>query len=203
MSDQFDQAELLQRRLQPLLQLIESGRPAVQAVVDRLHQVIAAAAAVLGVDSVGLMLLDEHGVPRVAGASDEFADALEAAQANIGQGPGIDSLRDGCIIAVDDLAAAGDYVGLWQRLGTSGMRAVLSCPVRAGGDVVGNFNAMLRERHSWSQQQINATETYANVIGLALTVTAQAIHANNDLTRLRGRLTADGVDSAGDGEDPW
>lgn len=202
-TDQFDQRDLLHRRLEPLLQLLEYGAPAVPAVVDRLHQVIAGAVGMLGVDSVGLMLLDEHGVARVAGASDEFADALETAQADSGQGPGIDSLHGGYTVAVADLATAENYSQLWQRLGPSAPHAVLSCPVRASGDVIGNFNAFLQERHTWTAQQINAIETYAHVIGLALTVTAQALHAQTDFNLLRNQLAAGSHWSGGDTDRPW
>lgn len=202
-TDQFDQRDVLHHRLEPLLQLLEYGAPAAPAVLDRLQQVIAGAVGMLGVDSVGLMLLDEHGVARVAGASDEFADALEKAQAESGQGPGIDSLHDGDTVAVADLATAKKYSQLWQRLGPFAPHAVLSCPVRASGDVIGNFNALLQERHTWTAQQTNAIETYAHVIGLALTVTAQALHAQTDFNRLRNQLAAGSHWSDVDSDRPW
>jgi hypothetical protein len=70
---------------------------------QRLDRVMASATQVLQVDGVGLMLLDEHDVLRVAGASDDVSAALEHGQQDLGQGPGVDCVRSGRTVTVADL----------------------------------------------------------------------------------------------------
>jgi hypothetical protein len=85
---------------------------------DRLGEVLGAATQVLGVDSVGLMLLDEHDALRVVGTTDAASAALEAAQLQLHRGPAIDCVRSGRRIAVAGLAASAGYAAVWQWLQT-------------------------------------------------------------------------------------
>src|SRR5215213_1222103 len=58
------------------------------ALADRLARVVESAVEVLRVDSVGLMLLDQHDALRPAGFTGFAASALEQVQIEIGEGPG-------------------------------------------------------------------------------------------------------------------
>jgi hypothetical protein len=204
------QPDLVPGTLRPLLQLLDSTTtPAVEELAQRLGQVIDAAATVLTVDGVGLMLLDGAGRPRPAGGSNELAGALEAAQVAAGQGPGMDCMRRDRTVAVAYLADATEYADLWARLreARAEVRAVLSAPVHAGGEVVGNLNALLCTPHTWTAAQVRATETYARVGGLARGVPARSARAGDALTRLRTHLAAStastaSTDSAGPLDDP-
>ena len=141
---------------------------------SRLAQAVDNAVTVLGVDSVGLMLLDEHDALRAVGYTDGGSSVLEAAQARIGQGPGIDTVREGATVAVPDLATTPAYAELWASVSKTPIRAVLSCPVKAGGSVVGNLNAARYRPHEWAAEELQEIEAYSRVIGLTLKLAAEA-----------------------------
>jgi GAF domain-containing protein len=127
---------------------------------------------VLRVDSVGLMLLDEHGTLQAVGFTDDQASVLEATQVLVGQGPGLDTMDTASTVAIADLAVIPAYAALWAGVSGIGLRAVLSCPVRSGGTVVGNLNAARRGPHTWTAGEIREAEAYAKVVGLILDLAA-------------------------------
>ncbi|MCO1654614.1 GAF domain-containing protein [Pseudonocardia humida] len=154
-----------------------------QDVQARLDEVLSAATGVLGVDSVGLMMLDEDDVLRVVGVTDDAAGVLEAAQQRLDVGPGIDCVRDGAVVAVDDLAGSERYAPVWECLrgpsngqprGGGAARAVLSVPVRVRGETVGTLNALHRTPQRWDDAQVRAVEAYGAVIAILLRLEAAA-----------------------------
>jgi GAF domain-containing protein len=148
--------------------------PAGQPLSTQLGEAVLAATAVLGVDSVGLMLLDDQDGLQAVGASDALSMAFAAAQELLAEGPGMDAVRWNRSVDVRDLADATTYRRLWGAVEGSGTRALLSSPVRVAGELVGNLNAILCHPHPWSAGEIRAIEAYADVIGLLLALTAQA-----------------------------
>jgi GAF domain-containing protein len=156
-----------------------------QNLLGRLEQVLAAAEGLLGVDRVGLMLLDEQDRLQVVGASDAASSRLERGQYQLGVGPAIDSLRTGRSVAVADLDAAEPYALLWEWLhgrdGSAGgealVRSVLSVPVRTRGRVVGTLNLARGRPGDWSERQVLACQAYADVIGVLLTLSAPGSRA--------------------------
>jgi GAF domain-containing protein len=151
-----------------------------QDVQARLGEVLSAATEVLGVDSVGLMMLDEDDVLGVVGVTDAAAAALEAAQQQLAVGPGVDCVRDGASVAVDDLSRDERYAAVWERVGgrsdgasgSGGLRSVLSVPVRVRGETVGTLNAFHRAPQHWDGTQVRAIEAYGAVIAILLRLEA-------------------------------
>jgi GAF domain-containing protein len=163
-----------------------------QHLLGRVERVLAAAEGVLGVDRVGLMLLDEHDRLQVVGASDPASGRLEQGQQQLGIGPAVDSVRSAQPVAVSDLAESGrewpEYAPLWAWLqhehrGASNgapaeprieglVRSVLSVPVRARGRVLGSLNLVCSRPGAWSREQLRAGQAYADVIGVLLTLSA-------------------------------
>jgi GAF domain-containing protein len=195
MSDDLDVVDdgVLSRSLLQLLDGLDRGELSARDVQGRLGEALGAAERVLGVDRVGLMLLDENDDLQVVGSSDEASERLESAQQRLRIGPTWDSLHGGQAIAVADLAATGDgqasYAALWRWLqqhaevdgGGTGpedappavpVRAVLSVAVRSRGEVVGTLNAMRARSGPWSEQQIRAVQAYADVVGTLLALSA-------------------------------
>jgi hypothetical protein len=146
-----------------------------QELGQRIGDVLSAASEVLGVGSVGLMLLDDADALRVVGVSDQVVAALEVAQQRLGVGPAIDSLRTSRTVAIDDLAESPAHRELWWWLrdgartpGAGVARAVLSAVVRVRGDVVGTLNAVQTDPQRWSPDQARAVQAYADIIGVLL-----------------------------------
>lgn len=190
----------LERTMKPLLQLVdETGVVSANDLLLQLEVMVNSALTVLAVDSVGLMLLDEEDKPRVATATDAAAGLLEDLQTELGEGPGMETLRTGKTIAVDDLATSGRYPRLSRSLAGSQIAAVLSSPIRVDDTIAGNFNAALSRPHDWTEAQIKANDAYANLIGMALRVSARAAKADDAVRRLTEQWTrSSGPESLGE-----
>jgi hypothetical protein len=98
-----------------LLDVSDRRKLTTSDVTRRLADALSVAERVLGVDRVGLMLLDENDDLQVVGASDAVSDRLERAQQRLRVGPAWDSMHSGRTVAVDDLAATGDGDGGYAR----------------------------------------------------------------------------------------
>lgn len=167
---------------------VRAGEEDVQA---RLADVLSAATGVLGVDSVGLMMLDGDDVLRVVGVSDAAAAAIEDAQQRLGVGPGVDCVRSGKTVTVDDLAGSTEYAAVWEAVrgrsdGASGagVRSVLSAPVQVRGETVGTLNALHAAPQRWHESQVRAVGAYASVIAILLRLEA-ATQTGRSLVRSR------------------
>jgi GAF domain-containing protein len=184
---------LIPPNLLHLLDISDRRKLTTSDVTMRLADALSVAGRVLGVDRVGLMLLDENDDLQVVGASDAVSDRLERAQQRLRVGPAWDSLHSGRTVAVDDLATTGDgdggYAAVWRWLqqraaddgtepadtpGAAPVRAVLSAAVRSGGEAVGSLNAMRAQSGPWTERQIRAVQACADVVGTLLALSASA-----------------------------
>lgn len=179
----------LRRALGPLVELV-ALTPAAdqQELVGRIERVVAAAVPVLGVDAVGLTLLDDIDRLRVAAASDEQAALVELEQLACAEGPGIDAAATGITVRMDDLQDGGRYPALAERLEAASAGALMSAPVRVDHAVVGHLTASMRGPHRWTDAQARAAAAYADVIALALRVNARAGEAGQQRERLQQQL---------------
>jgi len=150
------------------------------ALADRLARVVESAVEVLGVDGVGLMLLDQHDSLRTAGFTSLPASTLEHVQVELGEGPGIDASERAESVAVADLAEVPRYARLWRRVADSGVRAVLASPVRVWGSVIGNLNAVRNRAHRWTETEIRANEAYAKVVGVTFDLAVKTVDAGRN-----------------------
>ena len=148
--------------------------PPVQPMAAHLSAVVTAAAEVLGVDSVGILLLDEAGALRSVASSTSTAAALELAQQQRGTGPGHDSMRRRGIVLVADLAAVPAYQPLLAELGEPASWAVLSAPIWIAAEVVGNLNLIRTQAHLWTDSEARAATAYAEVVGRLLGLGARS-----------------------------
>jgi GAF domain-containing protein len=139
----------------------------------QLAAVVSAAAQLLGVESVGILLLDDADRIRSVAASSGAAEALEAAQERVGVGPGVDALAQRAMVAVADVGAVSRYGPLWQEIVGCGARAVLAAPIWLAGQVVGNLDAVLADPHVWSSPEKRAAAAVAAVVGQMLGLAAR------------------------------
>lgn len=149
-----------------------TDRSAVEALAPRLRMVVAAANDLLEADGVGVLLLDDDNHIRTVATTDSATEALERVQEHLSIGPGIDALKARRTVVVTDLALHDEYRPIWQRLASDGVRAVLSAPIWASGDVVGNLNAVRSVPHTWTDAQVSGSEVFARVIGGLLELSA-------------------------------
>jgi transcriptional regulator with GAF, ATPase, and Fis domain len=165
-----DERELA-RSLQELTYAV--GGPAA-ALSDQLGVVVSVAVELLGVDCVGVLLLDDADDVRTVAASGPAAAALETAQEQLQLGPGVDVLGTGRVLAIVDLATDPQYWQLWPQLADVGVRGVLAAPVVVRGEVVGTMTAVTGQRHRWSEAECRAAGTIAALIGQLLLTAASS-----------------------------
>jgi GAF domain-containing protein len=167
--------QALARSIQTLTDSLPSlAGPPVQSAAAHLAAIVAAAADLLGVDSVGVLLLDDVGTLRAAASTTGVAGRLELAQQQLGIGPGHDTISRRGTVLVDDLSAEPAYAALMAELAPLQIGAVLSAPIWVEHDVVGNLNLIRTDAHSWSEQEARAATAYAEVVGRVLGVSARS-----------------------------
>jgi GAF domain-containing protein len=129
-----------------------------------LQDVVAATAAVFGVDGVTLSLLDEQDELRWVAASDAAVELVERAQLELGEGPGLEAVAGDRVVATADLL--GD--GRWPRAGAVArhhrLRAVLAAPILLDDEPMGSLSLYAREARRWSEADLQAIEAYAAVV---------------------------------------
>ncbi|MEU8820124.1 GAF domain-containing protein [Actinoplanes sp. NPDC048796] len=147
-----------------------------RALEENLGRVMTAARDMIQVDGVGLMLLDDTGALRLAGATIPAGMALERAQLRLDCGPGVDCVRGNETVTVGDLAASEDYAAVWAELkdDAAPVRAVVSVPVLVAGYVAGTLNALRSQPREWDEESVRAVVAYAELISVLLRLGATA-----------------------------
>lgn len=107
-------------------------------VVDFLGLLTERAVELLEVDAAGVILADQRGGYRPAAGSSEHAELVEVFAAQTRQGPCLDCVRSGQVVASADLAAEAAQ---WPRFADlavgAGFRAACAVPMRLRGDIIG------------------------------------------------------------------
>ena len=145
----------------------------VRPLTAQLAAVVSATARLQGVESVGILLLDDADRVRSVAASGRAAEALESAQERVRVGPGVDALVEKTTVAVEDVAAEPRYAALWQEIAGRGARAVLATPIWLDGQVVGNLNVAVPDPYVWSDPQRRSAEAVAGIVGQMLGLAAR------------------------------
>ncbi|MER5318233.1 GAF domain-containing protein [Streptosporangium roseum] len=138
-------------------------------LVDRTMNALADA---LGADGAALMPVGDHSRLRVVAGSDD-GRRLEPVREQAGSGPAVESLAHGVDVAVDDLRAARPlgFPALAGRV--SGIRAVLTVPLRADDRLIGTLNFHDRDSREWPPAKVRAGERLG---GLMVTVLRTLAH---------------------------
>jgi GAF domain-containing protein len=163
--------QALTRRLSELTGSVDGPSPSLS---HQLGVLVDAAAELLGVDAVGVLLLDDADRIRTAAVTGPSASALEAAQVRLRLGPGVDVQRLRRVVTVSDLAEDPAYRSLWAEVAGAGVRGVLSAPVWVGHEVVGNLNAITERVHEWSDTERRAGAAYASLVAQLLVSATRA-----------------------------
>jgi GAF domain-containing protein len=179
---EFD-AEALDRSLQGLRERVEGG-----ALSDALRVCVHTAVRLFGVTGAGLMLVDDASDLRAAAATDAPGRALEELQAEIGEGPCVDALRNDHLVFVEDLSTDDRWPRLRPELPESGVRAVLGAPVHIAGTAIGSLNVYRDEPHVWSDNSGPALEAYADVIEGVLAGALRSRQQSDIAQQLRASL---------------
>jgi GAF domain-containing protein len=135
---------------------------------QRVERTLSALADLFGADGAALMLIDDHDRPRAVAGSDDDGRRLELLQEQIGAGPSIESLACGVDVAINDLYAARPFGFPGLAAGVSGVRAVLSVPLRAEEQLIGTLNFYDRVSHEWRPAKIRTGEALGRLMVMVL-----------------------------------
>ena len=146
------------------------------ALDDALHDVALQAERVLdGVDAAGVAV---HIEPReVLGASNTLAAVVDAAQYRIGNGPCLHAFRSNMVVVLD-LANRNRRWPVFEAAAlASGVRTVLSVPLRLDGHAIGSLNLYSRAHRAYSARAVREAELFARPASLRLSSAGFAVHA--------------------------
>jgi ANTAR domain/GAF domain len=134
-----------------------------RGLVPSVLQLVGMTKQLLGVDGVGLMLVDAQGALRWAAASDQQAEQLEQAQEHLAQGPCTDAFWQRAPVPVRDVTGEGAQQIAAALLGAS-FRAALSVPVELAGGPIGTLDAYARSERAWNESEVSALQACAGVV---------------------------------------
>jgi GAF domain-containing protein len=127
------------------------------------------------------------GTLHVVTGSDQAEQTFERAERDLGEGPCIDALSSGEIVATDDLRADSRWPRLAPAAGTSQIRGVLAAPVVQKGRAVGTCNIYSTSPRAWTDSDVEAiralADTLAQLIGSASDARHKASWPPNSNTR--------------------
>jgi transcriptional regulator with GAF, ATPase, and Fis domain len=107
-------------------------------VLDFLGLLAERAAELLAVDAVGVILSDQRGGLRPTAGSSEHAELIEVFAAQTDQGPCLDCVHTGVVVASSDLSADTDrWPDFAPAAVSAGFRAACAVPMRLRDDVIG------------------------------------------------------------------
>lgn len=115
------------------------------SVFEILQQASDASVDLLSADSVGVLLADVSGDLRYATSTDPTAAEIERLQITLGEGPCIDAYALASVLAIPDLCDASDrYARFAPAAAATGIRAMLTLPLRHESGAIGALNLMWR-----------------------------------------------------------
>ncbi|MBB4683979.1 GAF domain-containing protein [Amycolatopsis jiangsuensis] len=123
----------------------------------------------LGANATGVLLLDAHGEPAVAAASDETAQFVELLQTHVQQGPCVECITSATLVTAPDLGRERNrWPGFVPAALEAGYHAVVAIPLRLDGAAVGGLNLLYEPRTTLEPWQLALAQVTADLTVLAL-----------------------------------
>ncbi|WP_051735958.1 GAF and ANTAR domain-containing protein [Amycolatopsis rifamycinica] len=149
---------------------------------------------VTGASAAGLLVADPRGGVEVLAASDDTSRFLELLQTLTGEGPCVDCIRTGEIVAAPHLDAVDPARWPAFRLAASagGFAAVHAFPLRLRGRTLGGVNVFHTRPRELGREELAAAQALADLAVLGMTVESgdrrEARLAETTLAVLNGRV---------------
>ncbi len=165
--------EILDRSIQALRGIQTERGVSVETLLSQLTD---SATSMFGLTGAGLMLLDDDQLLRSVLATDELGWELEHAQERVGEGPCVESLIYGEVVATERLLDDERWPALAVELKDSGIGGVLGVPIRLANATVGALNVYVDRPHEWDDSDHHALHTYGSIVEAHLTTALFAEH---------------------------
>ncbi len=168
-------SEALQRSVSALRSAFETT-----ALEDALTELLEASCRLFAITGTGLMAVDENRGLSYLAATDEPGRLLEELQERVGRGPCVDALVYDRVVISEDLPADDRWPELSEKLREHSVRGLLGVPVHVNGTAIGSLNGYVDKPYAWDASEIQALQTYADLVGRLLASAIQA-HARGQL----------------------
>jgi len=138
-------------------------------VIDFLHTLAEHCVDLLGVSACGILLADHTGRLNLVAASTEQARLLELSQAQIDEGPCVDSYRTRAPVSCPDLAAARERWPAFTGAALSaGLGAVHALPMRLREQAIGALGLYFTQPAQLSGQSAELGQALADVATIGI-----------------------------------
>jgi GAF domain-containing protein len=157
-------------------------------LASTLEQAVLAAKQLFMVDAAGIMLADNDGKLRSAGASDQRAQILEDSQERCAAGPCTQAFAAGRAVVMRDATLEPRWGEVAPTFAEARIRSGLSVPVRLGGGPIGTLNVYAVAPGGWDETEVSALQAYAGVVASLLGAAARATVKDQLATQLQAAL---------------
>ena len=118
-------------------------------------------------DAVGVTLFDES-EPRTRAATGGLAYEVDHHQYDIGEGPCLQSVADGELIEIEDMATEARWPRFGRHAAERGIHSSLSFPLKVRGQVLGALNLYAPRAHAFTPQDKETGAMFAAQAAVAL-----------------------------------
>lgn len=158
-------------------------------VVEMLQTLVDVAVDLFAVDAAGIMLANQDDELEVVVSTSERSNFTGLMQLEAGEGPCIESYRDGAVVTVDD---RDEMHRRWPRFADASERAgyasVHSIPLRAREKVLGSMNLFRNEPGALNERDAAAARALTDVATITILQQRSADHAARTQAQLQQAL---------------
>lgn len=159
-----DVEEPLARACAQLARTMARGAGGAVDVADTVRSLAPEVAEVLGVPRAAVALVVSDGRSRPIPPPSDPLGALVALESQVGEGPSLDALYGGAVVAEEELPESR-WPGYVVRARALGVRSVLAIPLRGGDQPVGVLTVLVTQQHAWHVTEVAAVEVFADLVG--------------------------------------
>jgi GAF domain-containing protein len=143
-------------------------------LASTLDQAVLAVKQLFMVDAAGIMLADNDGTLRSAGACDQRAETLEDSQEHCAAGPCAKAFASGLPVVMRDATQEPRWGEVAHAFVKARIRSGLSVPLRLGGSPIGTLDVYAAAPGGWDETEVSALQAYAEVVATLLGAAARA-----------------------------
>jgi GAF domain-containing protein len=143
-------------------------------LASTLDQAVLTAKQLFMVDAAGIMLADNDGTLRSAGACDQRAETLEDSQEHCAAGPCAKAFASGLPVVMRDATQEPRWGEVAHAFAKARIRSGLSVPLRLGGSPIGTLDVYAAAPGGWDETEVSALQAYAEVVATLLGAAARA-----------------------------
>jgi GAF domain-containing protein len=141
------------------------------------------------------MTMRRGGPPVTVACSDELATQVDEVQYQLGDGPCLHAMRQGCLVHIKDTAKGASWPRFAAKAAARGIGSCLALPLVADGKPVGALNLYARAAGAFGAGETRRAERLAEnasgALSLALRLTSYAALADQLRSSLASRTVID------------